>query len=108
MTARSWLVPLAILLASGLVAAQRPLPQGTYIPFVETTAVFDATMLTSIGGQDYVFAATQMDQGVWAFRLAGPPEARTLEPVSTFAMGLNGPSGPHDQAAGQRPPSPQT
>jgi hypothetical protein len=41
-TARSWLIPVAILVASGLLAAQRPLPQRTYIPFVEARAVFDA------------------------------------------------------------------
>jgi hypothetical protein len=53
--------------------------------------------LHRIGGADYVFAATQFDYGVWILRLAGPPSARSLEPVATFALGLNGPIGPHDQ-----------
>lgn len=56
-----------------------------------------------VGEADFVFAATQMSMGVWILRLAGPPEARTLEPVSTFSMGVNGPIAPHDQAVVEDP-----
>lgn len=53
--------------------------------------------LHRIGNDDVVFAATQMDMGVLILRLVGEPGQRKLEPLATFAQGLNGPIGPHDQ-----------
>jgi hypothetical protein len=42
MTARSRLIPVAILLASGLLAAQRPAPARANVPFVDAQPVLDA------------------------------------------------------------------
>lgn len=61
--------------------------------------IAQAHMVTvaTIAGEEWVFAASQQNFGVWIFKLVGEPDARRLEPVTQFLVGVNGPIGPHDQ-----------